>query len=145
MQSTTTSPFPYLRSKLQEWKSNDLLHPTAQLSWERFQGVATTHILPVLHEVKSVMESEGLDVSITDLEDETRSIGFYVTDYDLGLFFWPGSDAAALCFAARRLTEQAQGYEARIRYRKVKPEPLRRLVEEALLRLLGPRRSHGQD
>lgn len=70
MQSTTTSPFPYLRSKLQEWKSNNLLHPTTQLTWERFQGVATRHILPVLHEVKSVMEPEGLDVSITDIEDE---------------------------------------------------------------------------
>lgn len=142
MQSTTSS-FSYLQAKIQEWKANDLLRPTAELSWERFQGVATGQILPILREVKTILESEGLDVSITDLDDDTRSLGFYVSAHDLGLFFWPGPDAVSMCFVAFRLSTQNQGYEARLRYRKVTLGQLRQLVEEALLRLLGPRRSQG--
>lgn len=77
MESTTDAfgSFPYLRAKLQEWKANDLLQPTADLSWECFQAVATAHILPVLREVTLVLESEGLDMTLTELEDVTRSLG----------------------------------------------------------------------
>ena len=56
--------FHYLQQKLQEWKANDLLFPPLQLSWMRFQEVATRDILPVLHEARAILEAEGLDVSI---------------------------------------------------------------------------------
>lgn len=61
-----------------------------------------TQILPVLHEAREILESEGLEVSITDLDEETKSLGFYVKD--VGLFFTPGDDALTLRFMARRFT-----------------------------------------
>ncbi len=137
----STSPtFNYLRSKLDEWKANDLLLPAAELSWTRFQEVATSSILPVLHEAREALESAGLEVSITDLDEETRCLGLYVKD--VGLFFSPAPDALTAHFMARRFTAAEQGYESRFLYRRAKPESLRRLVEEALLRLLGPRRAN---
>ncbi|KXK07117.1 MAG: hypothetical protein UZ03_NOB001000312 [Nitrospira sp. OLB3] len=133
-------PFQYLHSKLREWKANDLLVPPLQLSWERFQELATTQILPVLHEAREILESEGLEVSITDLDEDTRSLGFYVKN--VGLFFSAGDDALTLRFMARRFTGEEQGYEARALYRNVTSERIRKVVEEALLRLLGPRRAN---
>lgn len=140
MESTSTT-FTYLRSKLEEWKANDLLLPSAELSWVRFQEVVTDDILPVLREAKGTLEAVGLEVQITDLDENTRCLGFYVND--VGLFFAPGEDAMTVHFMARRFTVKEQGYESRFLYRRAKPEPLRRLVEEALLRLLGPRRATG--
>jgi len=137
MQSTTT--FSYLRSKISEWKANDLLLPS-EVSWARFQEVATNDILPVLCEAQDALEAAGLEVSITTLDEETRCLGFYVND--VGLFFAPGEDALTVHFMARRFTAKAQAYESRFLYKRAKPEPLRRLVEEALLRLLGPRRTN---
>lgn len=137
----STSPtFTYLRSKLTEWKANDLLFPVAELSWTQFQEVATSAILPVLHEAKEALESAGLDVSISDLDGETRCLGFYVKD--VGLFFTPSDDGMTVHFMARRFTAEEQGYESRFIFKRAKPEPLRQLVEEALLRLLGPRRAN---
>jgi hypothetical protein len=136
---SSTPTFTYLRSKLDEWKANDLLLPSAEVSWARFEEVATNDILPVLCEAKEALESAGLDVSITDLDEETRCLGFYVKD--VGLFFTPSDDGMTVHFMARRFTAKEQGYESRFLYRRAKPEPLRRLVEEALLRLLGPRRA----
>lgn len=138
MESITT--FTYLRSKLDEWKANDLLLPAPELSWLRFQDVATSSILPVLREAKEALESAGLDVSVTDLDEETHCLGFYVKD--VGLFFTPSADGMTVHFMARRFTGQEQGYESRFLYRRAKLEPVRRLVEEALLRLLGPRRAN---
>ncbi|OQW66148.1 MAG: hypothetical protein BVN29_06625 [Nitrospira sp. ST-bin5] len=136
---STTPTFTYLRSKLTEWQDNDLLVPTEE-SWERFQEVATDEILPVLCEAQEVLEAAGLEVSITALDHETRCLGFYVKD--VGLFFTPSDDGMTVHFMARRFTGQEQGYESRFLYRRTKLEPVRRLVEEALLRLLGPRRAN---
>ena len=61
---------------------------------------------------------------------------------DIGLFFTAGDDALTLHFMARRFTAQEQGYEARALYQSVTSERLRKVVEEALLRLLGPRRAN---
>lgn len=136
----STSPtFTYLRSKLEEWKANDLLLPLAELSWARFQEVATDDILPILCEAKDALEATGLEVQITDLNEDTRCLGFYVND--VGLFFAPSEDAMTVHFMARRFTAKEQGYESRFLYKRAKPEMLRRLVEEALLCLLGPRRA----
>lgn len=137
MESTTT--FSYLRSKISEWKANDLLLPS-EVSWARFQEVATNDILPVLCEAQDALEAAGLEVSITTLDEETRCLGFYVND--VGLFFAPGEDALTVHFMARRFTAKEQAYESRFLYKRAKPEALRRLVEEALLRLLGPRRTN---
>ena len=137
MESTTT--FNYLRSKISEWKANDLLLPS-EVSWARFQEVATNEILPVLCEAQDTLEAAGLEASITALDEETRCLGFYVND--VGLFFAPGEDALTVHFMARRFTAKEQGYESRFLYKRAKPESLRRLVEEALLRLLGPRRTN---
>ena len=87
----------------------------------------------------AILEAEGLEVSITDPDEETQSLGFYVKD--VGLFFSAGDDAMTVHFMARRFTGQEQGYESRFLYKRAKPESLRRLVEEAVLRLLGPRRA----
>ncbi len=137
MESTTT--FSYLRSKISEWKANDLL-PSSDESWSRFQTVATKDILPILREAQDALESAGLEVSLSTLDEETRCLGFYVND--VGLFFAPGEDALTVHFMARRFTAKEQGYESRFLFKRAKPEPLRRLVEEALLRLLGPRRAN---
>lgn len=137
---TTTPTFTYLRSKLTEWRANDLLVPSAEVSWARFQEVATNEILPVLCEAQDALETAGLEVSITAMDEETRCLGFYVND--VGLFFAPAEDGMTVCFMARRFTGKEQGYESRFLYKRAKPEPLRRLVEEALLRLLGPRRAN---
>jgi len=139
MESITS--FTYLRSKLTEWKANDLLQPTAELTWKRFQEVAITTIQPVLKELQAVLESEGLEVSITELEEDTPSLGFYVNAHDLGLFF-SVADAMSLRFTARRLTGEELGYEARIPFANVRTTSMRVLVEEAVLRLLGPRRAN---
>lgn len=139
---STTPTFTYLRSKLSEWKANDMLLPPPEVSWARFQEVATDQLLPVLCEAQDALQDVGLEVSITDLDEDTRCLGFYVKD--VGLFFAPSEDAMTVRFMARRFTGEEQGYESRFLYKRAKPEPLRRLVEEALLRLLGPRRSHGQ-
>ncbi len=132
--------FRYLQQKLQEWKANDLLFPPLQLSWKRFQEVATRDILPVLQEARAILESEGLDVSITDLDEETRSLGLYVKD--VGLFFTASDDARTIHLTARRLNAEEAGYESRLRYESANGDALRRLVEETLLRLLGPRRAN---
>ncbi len=137
---SVTPTFSYLRSKLDEWKANDLLLPSAEVSWARFEEVATSDILPALCEAKEVLESAGLDVSITDLDEEARCLGFYVKD--VGLFFTPSDDGMTVHFMARRFTAEEQGYESRILYKRATAEPLRKLVEEALLRLLGPRRAN---
>lgn len=131
--------FHYLQQKLQEWKANDLLFPPLQLSWMRFQEVATRDILPVLHEARAILEAEGLDVSITDLDEETRSLGLYVKD--VGMFFTASDDARTIHLTARRLSAEEPGYESRLRYEGASGDALRRLVEETLLRLLGPRRA----
>lgn len=138
MESTTTS-FTYLRSKLTEWQANDLLVPS-EVSWKRFQEVAIEEILPVLCEAQDALQAVGLEASITALDEETRCLGLYVND--VGLLFSPGEDALTVHFMARRFTAKEQGYESHFLYKRVKPEPLRRLVEEALLRLLGPRRAN---
>lgn len=138
MESTTTS-FTYLKSKLTEWQANDLLVPS-EASWKRFQKVAVEEILPILCEAQDVLETAGLEVSITALDEETRCLGFYVND--VGLFFSLAEDGMTICFMARRFSGKEQGYESRILFKRAKPEPLRRLVEEALLRLLGPRRAN---
>ena len=139
---STTNTFSCLRSKLEEWKDNDLLLPSEEVSWARFQEVATNEILPVLCEARDALEAAGLEGSITALDEETRCLGFYVND--VGLFFAPGEDALTVHFMARRFTAKEQGYESRFLYKRGKPEPLRRLVEEALLRLLGSGSSHGR-
>lgn len=131
--------FHYLQQKLQEWKANDLLFHPLQLSWMRFQEVATRDILPVLHEARAILEAEGLDVSITDLDEETRSLGLYVKD--VGMFFTASNDARTIHLTARRLNAEEAGYESRLRYESANGDALRRLVEETLLRLLGPRRA----
>lgn len=137
----TTSPtFSYLRSKLTEWRANDLLVPSVEVSWARFQEVAANEILPVLCEAQDALETAGLEVSITALDEETRCLGFYVQD--VGLFFAPSDDAMSVHFMARRFTAKEQGYESHFLFKRAKPEPLRRLVEEALLRLLGPCRAN---
>ncbi len=83
----------------------------------------------------------GWDRGLADrLDEETRCLGFYVKD--VGLFFFPSEDGLTVRFMARRFTAEEHGYESRFLYRRAKPEPLRRLVEEALLRLLGPRRAN---
>ena len=135
----THTHFRYLQQKLQEWKANDLLFPPLQLSWMRFQEVATRDILPVLHEACAILEAEGLDVSITDVDEETRSLGLYVKD--IGLFFTASDDARTIHLTARRLNAEEAGYESRLRYEGANGDALRRLVEETLLRLLGPRRT----
>lgn len=101
-----------------------------------FREIATDNILPVLREPKEALESAGMEVSITDLDEETRCLGFYVKD--LGLFFTPSDDGMTIHFMARRFTAEEQGYESRFLYTRAKAELLRKLVEEALLRLLGP-------
>lgn len=140
MESITS--FTYLRSKLTEWKAADLLQPTTELTWKRFQEVAINVIQPVLKELQAVLESEGLEVSITELEEDTQSLGFYVNAYDLGLFFSVADEAMSLRFTARRLTGEELGYEARVPFANVRTTSMRVLVEEALLRLLGPRRAN---
>lgn len=137
---STTPTFTYLRSKLTEWKANDLLLPSAEVSWARFQAVATDEILPVLCEAQDALETAGLEVSLTTLDEETRCLRLYVND--VGLFFSPGDDALTVHFLARRFTAQSQGYESHLLYTRMTPDALRRLVEEALLRLLGPRRAN---
>ena len=136
----THTHFHYLQQKLQEWKANDLLFPPLQLSWMRFQEVATRDILPVLHEACAILEAEGLDVSVTDVDEETRSLGLYVKD--IGLFFTASDDARTIHLTARRLNAEEAGYESRLRYESANGDALRRLVEETLLRLLGPRRAN---
>ncbi|MBS0176313.1 MAG: hypothetical protein JSR64_19955 [Nitrospira sp.] len=138
MQSTTT--FTYLRSKLEEWKANDLLFPASELSWTRFQEIGTSSILPVLREAKEALESVGLEASIADLDETTRCVGLYVAD--VGLFFSPSDDALTVHFMARRFTAEAQGYETHILYTRANGERLRKLVEEALMRLMGPSRAN---
>ena len=132
--------FHYLQQKLQEWKANDLLFPPLQLSWMRFQEVATRDILPILQEARAILEAEGLDVSITDVDEETRSLGFYLKD--VGMFFTASDDARTIHLTARRLSAEEPGYESRLRYEGANGDALRRLVEETLLRLLGPRRAN---
>lgn len=137
MESNPT--FSYLRWKLQEWKAHDLLLPASELSWTRFQQIATNNILPVLREAQEALESVGLEVSIADMDETNRCLGFYVAD--AGLFFSSGDDAMTVHFMARRFTAEEQGYESRILYKRVNAGLLRKLVEEALVRLIGPRQA----
>ena len=88
---------------------------------------------------RAILEAEGLDVSITDLDEETRSLGLYVKD--VGLFFAASDDARTIHLTARRLNAEEAGYESRLRYESANGDAFRRLVEETLLRLLGPRRA----
>ncbi len=139
--SSTSQPFSYLRAKLQEWNAGDLLPPRKEQSWERFQEVAAAHLTPIVEELRQVLGEEEIPVTLRELCEETRCVGLSIDDHDIELFFAPGQDPRAFQFNARRTSASSDGYHRRIPYHQLDRGRVTDLVEELLLRLLGPRRA----
>jgi hypothetical protein len=142
MQSTSQS-FTYLRNKVREWKAGDLLQPSGDQSWERFQEIATTQLTPIFEALWTVLEEEGIHATVRELSEETRAVGLSIDDHMIDLFFGPDPDPRVFQLIARRHTKRGDAYIRRIRYQLLDLDRVRELVEELLLRLLGPRRANG--
>ena len=142
MQSTSQA-FSYLRSKVRGWKAGDLLQPSWDQSWERFQEIATTQLAPILEELWMVLEEEGIHTTLRELSEETRCLGLSIDDYDIDVFFEPDDDPRVFQLTARHDTARGDAYGRRIRYHHLDLGRVIELVEELLLRLLGPRRASG--
>ncbi len=141
----TAHNWSYLRHKIQEWSTGDMLHPQQDKRRQQFQNLVTSHLEPLLRDLKATLREEGIQATLQEWsEDSPRiGIGIWIEAYDISLAFVPDTDPGAFLLTARRHSERGPGYERRIPYCDLDLGRVSQLLEELLLRLLGPRRPHG--
>lgn len=141
----TAHNWSYLRHKIQEWSTGDMLHPQQDKRRQQFQDLVTSHLEPLLRDLKATLREEGIQATLQEWsEDSPRiGIGIWIEAYDISLAFVPDTDPGAFLLTARRHSERGPGYERRIPYCDLDLGLVSQLLEELLLRLLGPRRPHG--
>lgn len=135
-------PFSYLRSKIREWKSGDLLHPGAQ-SMERFQRVAPSHLLPIVSDLQEALEAEGLWATVRNMSEDMGFISLTIDDFDVEISFGPCEYPHALRMFTCCMASQEAGVTRVLAYRDLEMDVsgVMKMLEEAVLCALGPRRA----
>ncbi len=88
MTSPSQPPFSYLRRKIREWKSGDLLRPGNQ-SWEQFRQLVLL-LAPIVTELQLALEAEGLRTTVRSMPEEMRHLSLTIENFDIEITF--GSD-----------------------------------------------------
>lgn len=139
----TAHNWSYLRHKIQEWSTGDMLHPQQDKRRQQFQDLVTSCLEPLLRDLKTTLREEGIQATLQECSEDTPRIGLWIEAYDIDLAFVPDTDPRIFRLTARRHSERGPGYERRIPYCDLDLGRVSQLLEELLLRLLGPRRLHG--
>ena len=139
----TLHNWSYLRQKIREWSAGDMLRPSQDEGRQQFHNRANSHFTPLLHDLKATLREEGIQATLHEPSDDDPRIGIWLEAYDIDLAFAPDQDPQIFRLTARRHSDPGAGYERRIPYRQLDLGRVSQLVEELLLRLLGPRRLHG--
>lgn len=146
MSSSSQPRFSYLRRKVREWKLGDLLHPGAQ-SMERFRRIAPSHLLPIVTDLQQALEAEGLRATVRDMSEEMGFLTLTIDDFDIELSFWPHEHPHAFRMFTCRRAEPEHDSTRLLAYRDLESDtsPVIEMIEESILRALGPRRASEEE
>ncbi|GMV50719.1 MAG: hypothetical protein AMXMBFR67_22620 [Nitrospira sp.] len=139
----TLHNWSYLRQKIREWSAGDMLPPQQNECQRQFSGLVASHLEPLLLDLKATLGEEGIQATLQEHSEDYPRIGLWIEAYEIDLAFVPNTDPRIFQLTARRHSDPGAGYERRIPYRHLDLGRVRQLVQELLLRLLGPRRFHG--
>ncbi|NOS76501.1 MAG: hypothetical protein HOP35_00990 [Nitrospira sp.] len=142
MTSPLQPPFSYLRRKIREWKSGDLLRPGNQ-SWEQFRQLVLLRLAPIVTELQIALEAEGLRTTVRGMSEETRHLSLTVEDFDIEITFDSDENPHAFqVFTYRRANREGDCAQL-IAYRDLELNLGRviEIIEGVALHALGPRRA----
>ncbi len=142
MSSPSQPPFRYLRSKIQEWKAGDLLQ-TGEQSWHRFRHVAPLQLTPIMTALQEALQAEGLRATIHNLSDERHHLSLLIEPFDIAITFGPDENPHRFHLSACRRANQEDECKALIAYQDLELNlgHVMEIVEDVVLRILGPRRA----
>lgn len=143
MSSTPATHFHTLRSKIREWKAEDLLQPGDQ-SLRQFRRVAPAYLLPIVTELQEALEAEGLRATIREMSEEMGFLSLTIDDFDIEISFGPGEYPHAFRMFACRTASQEPVVTRLMAYRDLElgAPCVMGAIEEAVLCALGPRRAN---
>ncbi len=139
MTSPSQPPFSYLRRKIREWKSGDLLRPGNQ-SWERFRQMAPLRLAPIIRELQHTLEAEGLRTTVRGMSEETRHLSLF----DIEITFGSDENPHAFRVLTYRRANREDDCAQHIAYRDLELNLGRviEIIEDVALRIIGPRRAN---
>lgn len=143
MSTSEQPPFSYLRRKIREWQTSDLLRP-GDHGWEHFRQVAPLQLTRILEELQQALQSEGIRTTVRELSEDSRRLSLWIDEYDVELCFGPTENPHAFRFSARRHADNQGLSTTLIPYRALHLDLGRvvEIVEDVVLRVLGPRRAN---
>ena len=142
MSSPSHPPFHCLRSKIREWKNGDLLRP-GNHSWERFQQVAPFQLAPIVAALQDALQTEGLRATIHNLSDQRRHLSLLIEPFDITITFGPDENPHCFQMSACRRANPEDECKALISFQDLELDlgHVMEIVEDVVLRILGPRRA----
>lgn len=141
MTSPSQPPFSYLRKKIREWKSGDLLRP-GDHSWERFRHVAPVRLAPIIRKLQHALEAEGLQTTVRDMSEETRHLCLTIEEHDIEITFGPDENPHAFrVFTYRRANRKDCAQLIAYRDLELNLGRVIEIIEDVALHALGPRRA----
>ena len=142
MPSTPQPPFHHLRSKIREWKSGDLL-PAGEQSWERFQQVAPLQLTPIVTALQETLQAEGIRATVYNLSEERRDVNLLIEPFNIAITFGPDKNPHLFHLSACRRANPEDECTALIAYEDLELAlgHVIEIVEDVVLRILGPRRA----
>lgn len=142
MSSPSHPPFRHLRSKIQEWNAGDLLQ-TGEQSWQRFRQVAPLQLTPIVTALQEALQAEGLRATIHDMSDERCHLSLLIEQFDIAITFGPDENPHLFHLSACRRTNPEDECKALITYQDLELDlgHVMEIVEDVVLRILGPRRA----
>ena len=142
MTSPSQPPFSYLRRKVREWKSGDLLRP-GDHSWERFRQMAPLRLAPIIRELQHTLEAEGLRTRVRDMSEETRHLCLTIEEFDIEITFGSDENPHAFRVLTYRRANREDDCAQHIAYRDLELNLGRviEIIEGVTLHALGPRRA----
>ena len=142
MSSSSQPPFRHLRCKIQEWKAGDLLQ-TGEQSWQRFRQVAPLQLAPIVAALQDALQAEGFRTTIHDLSDERRHLSLLIEPFEIAITFGPDKTPTLFHLSACRRANPEDECKALISYQDLELDlgHVMEIVEDVVLRILGPRRA----
>jgi hypothetical protein len=142
MSSTPQPPFRHLRSKIREWKAGDLLSAGEQ-SWERFRQVAPLQLTPIVTALQETLQAEGIRTTVHDMSDEQRHVSLLIEPFNIAITFGPDENPHLFHLSAYRRANPEDECKALITYEDLELDlgHVMEIVEDVVLRILGPRRA----
>ncbi len=142
MSSPSHPPFRHLRSKIREWKAGDLFRPGDQ-SWELFQQIAPLHLAPIVTALQEALQAEGLRATVHDMSDERRHLSLLIEQFDIAITFGPDKNPHLFQMSACRRANSEDECKTLISYQDLELDlgHVMEIVEDVVLRILGPRRA----